>query len=87
MKLSKSQLFSQLERLDMGHCAAEPWDGHGQLPPGLLALLTNSHFSNLKSLRLKGIIPYDLDWEELECDYPNTFKHFRHLKGRIDYDY
>ena len=73
IELAKSQLFSQLEDLDVGACNAQRWgfdegqdddddddddDEDGQqLPPGLLALFTHVRVSNLKTLMLYDLIP------------------------------
>ena len=86
--LSQSQLFSQLEYLDVGDCAAEPWDGNDQqLPPGLLALLTNSRLSKLKLLLLDRLIPLDIDLEEFQDDYPEIAKYFQPLGNYCDLSY
>ena len=81
IELSQSQLFSQLEELDLSYCDAVPWNGNDQqLPPGLFALFTNSHLSNLESLCLMSLIPFYIEWEELEANY-DILKHLQHLSN------
>ena len=58
----------------MSYCGADRWNGTDpSLPPGLLALFTNSHRSNIKALDLTGLIDYV---NELE-DYPQIAKLFQ----------
>ena len=82
MELSKSQLFSQLEELDVSRCQTEPWNDPEDpaLPPGLLALLTNPRVSNLRLLRLYGIIGDHIDLEEFRHLKPEIAKYFEHCK-------
>ena len=90
IQLSQSQLFCQLERLDVRNCGATPWDGGVQLPPGLKAILTNSRRSNLKHLNLTGLIPLDTPTLLFRDQYLNLrnldewdMKPFEHL-GNCD---
>ena len=82
IQLAQSQLFSQLEYLNVGYCDAERWHEDGQqLPPYLLALLTNSRRSNLKELDLRGFISTSIDLKEM----PEIAKHFDHPNCEINF--
>ena len=66
----------------MSYCEAQAWRGGRQLPPGILALVTNSRVSALKSLWLDGLIDnYDSalleDRTLLEEEYPEIAKQFQ----------
>ena len=87
IQLSKSQLFSQLEELDVGDCHGQRGDEGRQSPPGLFALLKNSHISNLKTLGLHSFM-----FEHIEVLmkklHPDLFtKHFQHLSNYCRMDY
>ena len=83
IELSQSQLFSQLEELNLAGCTVERWNIQRDqpLPPGIKALLTNSHGTSLKRLNLFGLIelPRDVELEGLFRYDQAIAKHFQHL--------
>ena len=50
-----------------------------QFPPGLLAILTNSRVSNLKTLKLGGLIEGDLQHEHFNRGNHKVLPYFEHL--------